>query len=131
MKTTLTIQDESLTGQILNQIALEIENELITVADLIKARVTKEVEEHNKSLGEYYKGFIQPTEAEQTLNGYKLKNKKAIDAEKQVYIALDAFQNNSFFILLDDRQAESLEEEIIVNELSNISFVKLTPLVGG
>ena len=131
MKTTLTIQDESLTGQILNQIALEIENELITVADLIKARVTKEVEEHNKKRGEYYKGFIQPTEAEQTLNGYKLKNKKAIDAEKQVYIALDAFQNNSFFILLDDRQAESLEEEIIVNELSNISFVKLTPLVGG
>ena len=131
MKTTLTIQDESLTGQILNHIALEIEKELITVEDLIKARVTKEVEEHNKSLGDYYKGFIQPTEAEQTLNGYRLKHKKAIDVEKQIYIALNAFQSNAFFILLDDRQAESLEEEILVNKLSNVSFVKLTPLVGG
>ena len=131
MKTTLNIQDESLTGQIINRIILEIETELITVEDLIKARVTKEVEDHNKSLQEYYKGFIQPTEAEQTLNGYKLRNKKLIDVEKQIYTALNAFQSNAFFILLDDRQAESLEEEILVNKLSNVSFVKLTPLVGG
>lgn len=131
MKRTLNIQDESLSGKILNQIALEIESEISTVAELITARVNQEVEDYNRSLSGSYKGFIQPSEAEQTLNGYKLTTKKAIDAEKQVYVALNAFQNNAFFILIDNRQVESLEEEILVNEMSNISFVKLTPLVGG
>lgn len=128
---TLTLKDESLTGDILNEILIQIEKERITVADLIEVRVRQEVESYNQKSSEYFQGLVQPSEAEQTLNGFKVKEKRKIDAEKQTYIALNAFQQNAFFVLIDNSQAESLEQEILVSDKTDVSFVKLTPLVGG
>jgi len=127
----LLIKDETFTGDILNQIEIEIANELTTVKDIIAGRVTSEVERYNNKSTEYFQGLIQPTDTEKALNGYKFKKRRLIDAEKQVYVALNQFQNNGYFILIDDIQAESLEQEVLVGKDTQVSFVKLTALVGG
>lgn len=127
----LLIKDETFTGDILNKIEIEVANELITVKDIIAGRVTAEVNRYNNKSTEYFQGLIQPSNTEKTLNGYKLKKKRTIDAEKQVYIALDSFQNNGYFVLIDNIQAESLDQEVLLAKDTNVSFVKLTPLVGG
>ena len=127
----ILIKDESATGKILNEIMIAVENELTTVKEIIEARVHAEVEAYNQKLPEYFKGLVQPSDAERTLNGYKLRTPRKIDPEKQVYIALDAFQKNGYFILIDDQQAETLEQEILVGADTSVSFVQLTPLVGG
>ena len=127
----LTLKDATFTGDILNRIQISVENERTTVKDLISARVEAEVEEYNEKSPEYFRGLVQPTEAEETLNGFKFKKRKVIDVEKQILIALDAFQKNGFFILIDDQQAESLEQEILVGPKTEVYFVKLTQLVGG
>jgi len=127
----LTLKDATFTGDILNRIQISVENERTTVKDLISARVEAEVEEYNEKSPEYFRGLVQPTEAEETLNGFKFKKRKVIDVEKQILIALDAFQKNGFFILIDDQQAESLEQEILVGPKTEVHFVKLTQLVGG
>jgi hypothetical protein len=54
-------------------------------------RVLNEVNEYNKKLPAYFNGLVEPTDAEKTLNGYKIKANKIIDGEKQVYVALNAF----------------------------------------
>ncbi|WP_291787790.1 hypothetical protein [Maribacter sp.] len=46
-------------------------------------------------------------------------------------VALDAFQKNGYFILIDNKQAEDLEQEVLVSKTTEIAFVKLTQLVGG
>ncbi|MCI5058940.1 MAG: hypothetical protein MRY83_22695 [Flavobacteriales bacterium] len=127
----LTIKDESPTGTILNEIQIAIATEHCTLKDLISARVSKEVEVYNNKVPEYYNGLVQPSDSEKTLNGFKLKSRKKIDAEQQVYTALEAFLQNAFFVLVDDEQITELDQEIFVNKESNISFMKLTPLVGG
>jgi len=127
----ILIKDESATGKILNEIMIAVENELTTVKEIIEARVYAEVEAYNQKLPEYFKGLVQPSDAERTLNGYKLNAPRKIDPEKQVYVALDAFQKNGYFILIDDQQAETLEQEILVGADTSVSFVQLTPLVGG
>lgn len=128
----ITLNDTTLTGDILNQITIAVQNERTKVKELIAARVESEVKAYNDKLPEYFKGLIQPTNAEKTLNGYKLKDrKKKIDVEKQVLIALDAFQKNGYFVLIDDHQVEDLEQEILVSKATEINFVKLTQLVGG
>jgi hypothetical protein len=66
-----------------------------------------------------------------TLNGYKLRGQKEIDWEQQFQRALQAFERNGFFVLVGDKQAMKLEEEFDVKVDTEISFVKLTPLVGG
>jgi hypothetical protein len=127
----LTITDETFTGKVLNELTIEFDTDLVSVKDIITMRVEKEVERYNQKLPEYFNGLIEPTDAEKTLNGYKLKANKIIDAEKQVYIALNAFQKNGYFVLIDNIQCEELEQKITIKQNTTISFIKLTPLVGG
>lgn len=127
----ITIKDETFSGKILQEISLEFATDIVTVQDIITNRVLNEVESYNNKLPEYFNGLIEPSDAEKTLNGYKLKPKKVIDAEKQVYVALDAFQRNVFFVLVDNLQSESLEQQVELRKNTTVSFIKLTPLVGG
>lgn len=127
----LTIKDQTLSGDILNEIRIQVENERTTLKDIITARVLAEVDTHNNSKNEYFKGLIQPNDTEKTLNGFKIKKRKVIDGEQQVYVALDAFLKNGFFVIVDDEQVTDYNKEILVNSKTTISFLKLTPLVGG
>ncbi len=127
----ISIKDETATGKVINEISISVSNELITVKDIIEARVIAEVEAYNNKMPEMYKGLVQPLDAEVALNGYKIKDRKRVDAEKQVYTALNAFQKNGFFVLIDNKQAEDLDERVMLKAGATVSFVKLTPLVGG
>ncbi|MBO9562817.1 MAG: hypothetical protein J7621_08595 [Niastella sp.] len=131
MPVTVIIRDETAGGKILTEIPITLNSELTTVKEIILARLQVEVEAYNEKLPEYFMGLVQPSDAEQTLNGYRLKERRKVDLEKQCFIALDAFKKNGYFVLIDDIQAESLEQMISINNNTNISFVKLTPLVGG
>jgi tRNA splicing ligase len=128
----ITIKDETFGGKVLRELDLNFRTESVTVREIISERVLQEVESYNSKLPEYFNGLVEPSDAEKTLNGYKLhNNKKLIDGEKQVYTALDAFQKNGFFVLIDNTQAETLEQQVQLKFDTSISFVKLTPLVGG
>jgi len=128
---TLSIRDENFAGKVLNEVLVGFSTEAVIIKDIIEARVRAEVDAYNRKLPDYFNGLIEPTDAEKTLNGYKLRSKKPIDAEKQVYVALDAFQKNGFFVLVDNQQCTSLEQQVTLTADRQISFVKLTPLVGG
>ena len=129
----LTIQDETATGNILSRLELEISQEMLTARELITQRVQQEVAAYNDQQTGVYRGLVQPIDSERLLNGdtYRLRHTKRIDAEQQVYRALEAFQTNGFFLLVNDRQVETLDEEIWLGEGATASFLKLTPLVGG
>ena len=129
----LTIQDETATGSVLHRLELKISQEMLTVRELIARRVHDEVAAYNAGQAGVFRGLIQPTDSERLLNGdtYRLRTAKRIDAEEQVYRALEAFQTNGFFLLVNDRQVESLDEEIWLGAGATASFLKLTPLVGG
>jgi len=128
---TVTMTDETAGGNIINEIKVSFASELATVKDIIAARVLAEVETYNEQMPTYFKGLVQPSNAELTLNGYQMKEKRKVDPEKQVYTALEAFNKNGYFVLIDNLQAESLEQMIVINNKTTISFIKLTPLVGG
>ncbi|EEF60741.1 hypothetical protein [Pedosphaera parvula] len=131
MPTTLTIHDETTSGKRTNSLTLDFLTERITVRELIRGRIYEEVQDYNLKAPEYFQGLVEPAEAEKVLNGYKLKRRRKIDWEEQYQKALEAFQRNGFFILIGDRQAESLDEEFEVKVETEVSFVKLMPLVGG
>jgi hypothetical protein len=131
MAATLTVRDETAGGKTVNELTLDILTEKLTVRELIRSRVYQEVQDYNRKGLEHFRGLVQPSGAEQTLNGYKLKTRREIDWKKQFELACDAFERNGFFILVDEHQAESLDEEIVLEAGTQVSFVKLTPLVGG
>jgi hypothetical protein len=131
MPTTLTIHDETSSGQKTNTFTLACLTEKMSVREVIRARIYQEVQDYNQKEPEYFRGLVEPSAAERVLNGYKVRAKRKIDWEEQYKRALEAFDRNGFFVLVGNRQAESLDEEFEVKVDTEVSFVKLVPLVGG
>ncbi|MBL8293687.1 MAG: hypothetical protein JNN08_17710 [Bryobacterales bacterium] len=131
----LAVRDETAAGQSLYEVAIEFLTERITVKDLVRERVRQEVQYFNRKSGEEFQGLVQPTGAEVVLNGrttaFRMQEHRRLDVDEQVQRALEGFTNNSYFILINDNQAESLDQEVSISPQTRISFVKLTPLVGG
>lgn len=132
----LCIRDETASGQSLHEISIDFLTEQITVRELIRERVHHEVKEFNRRQGELvFNGLVQPEQAELVLNGnrpaYRFKHHQPVDWEVQVERALDGFASNSFFVLIDDKQAGGLDETFSIGPDTRISFIKLVPLVGG
>jgi hypothetical protein len=131
MPTTVKVRDKSTAGGSLHEFALEILTERITVRELIRSRVYQEVQDYNQKQPEIFCGLVQPTDAEATLNGFKLKKRRPIDWKKQFDKAIEAFESNRILILVDDKQVDSLDQEIEVKPGTEVSFLRLTMLVGG
>ncbi len=128
---TVLIKDQTIGGDGINSINLEFENEIITVKDLIISRVQKEVEIYNSKAATPYAGLVIPDQVEKFLNSKTKTKRKEVDFEKQSYIALDGFITNQFFVIINDKQAEDLEEKVNLSIIKEVEFIKLTPLVGG
>jgi hypothetical protein len=132
MTNQLQISDASTLGGAVSPVmVLDFLVERITVRELIRSRVYQEVKDYNTQQPEYFRGLVQPTAAEQTLNGYRLKQRRQIDWEQQFELALRAFEGNGFILLVDDQQMDDLEAEIVVSPETIVTFLKLVALVGG
>lgn len=131
MAATLTIRDESLGGDTLREWALEVLTERLTVRELIRSRVYQEVQDYNARQGPVFQGLIQPSDAEKDLNGWKLKKPRLLDWKRQFDRAVEAFERNQILVLINDRQAEALDEEFAIEPRTRVTFLRLTLLVGG
>jgi len=129
---TVQIVDETLGSRTAPHTwTLEFPSETVTVREFIRRRIYEEVLEHNSKSLERFQGLVQPEESERVLNGEKGKAGRKLDWEAQYARALEAFRENGFFVLLEDRQAESLDEEFVLTDGSSVTFLKLVALVGG
>jgi hypothetical protein len=136
MSVTLTVRDETFSGDVYHEVPLQLPAERLTVRELIRERVYQEVQDFNRDRdARVFQGLVQPTDTERVLNGnraeYRLKAHREIQWKPQFENALDAFHRGRFLVLIDDKQAESLDQDFVVGPGTQVSFVKLTPLVGG
>ena len=130
----------------LDTVLLEIATERITVAELIRRTVEEQIstmllkqrmerEAVQRALARQY---LTPEEiAAQAQQGrVRLPSRlpsavREIDPGVEVQRALDAFTRHHFYIFIQDRQVESLEEELSFTEQNSVTFLRLMPLVGG
>jgi len=133
MTETITLYDETLAGERTPALRLSLLSSRITLRELLRRRIYEEVQEFNAAPPEtQFRGLVTPTPVEAALNGVKpAPAKRRIDWEAQYEKALTAFARNGFFVLVGDRQVESLDEEIQLKVDTEVSFVKLVALVGG
>ncbi len=127
----LTFVDETTAGERAEAWGLEITEERLTLREVIRRRVFQEVAEYHAAQPGVFRGLVQPTDTERTLNGYALKTPRRIDPERQFERAVEAFGRNGFLVLIGDRQVEELDEEIELRLGVEVTFLKLVPLVGG
>ena len=129
MAVSLTILDETTGGDRHSAGAFQFETATTTLRDLIRLRVQQEVERFNLSPSPVFRGLVQPEETERILNG--VRERRPIDWEKQFERAIRAFAGNSLVVLVDGRQIVELDESIHLTPQTEVTFLKLVPLVGG
>jgi hypothetical protein len=125
------ILDEAASGEKFGTHKVQISTDKLTLRDLIQQRIRQEVEEFNCNQSDVFCGLIQPTDTERVLNGYRLKTRRQLNWENQYAKALEAFEKNGFFVIVDGQQIEELDEVFPLRETSEVHFLKLVPLVGG
>ena len=131
MTLTLTVRDETTTGEKTGELTLDFLTERVTVRELIRSRVYQEVKDFNTRRPGLYRGLVQPREAEAELGGYRVRSGQELDWREQFDAALGAFERGRVLILAGGRQVESLEDEVVVGPDAEATFLKLVPLVGG
>jgi hypothetical protein len=110
---------------------LQVVEPVLTAREILRRRVFEEVSRFNATQGQIFQGLVQPNDTERALNGYKLKKPRQLDWHDQFDKALQAFDKQRFLMLVGDRQVESLDEELMLGVETEITFLKLVPLVGG
>ena len=133
MQTTLTIRDETTAniGKADYVITLRLSSTRLTARDLIRERVRQEVEDFNRKQSDLYHGLVQPTDTERTLNGFRFRERRSLDWQEQFAKAIEGFERNAFILLVDDSQVDDLDHVIPISPQTQVTFVKLVPLVGG
>lgn len=132
MSATLLVRDETLDGRSLGEWSLDVLTERLTVRELVRSRVYQEVQGHNLTKSDTFRGLVQPSPEEEQFNGPTAKRSfRPIDWKKQYETATEAFETGRILILVDDKQAESLDEEFDVRPGTAVTFLRLTLLVGG
>lgn len=131
----ITIQEETFVGKVLNKIALDVNQETVTIGELIRLKVEHTVTQHNATIEAENDQESTQNAVETVLNRnqaqtYAFKRELA-DPETETYRAWEAFKTNQLIVLIDNSQAESLEQEVLLNQDTVASFLKLTQLVGG
>jgi len=133
MSTTLTIKDESIYSSFGDRYVfkLSLKTDRLTVRELIRARVEREVAEYNTRRSDKLYGLLQARETEQAQNNARPRKFQSLDWQEQFDKAVQAFQRNGFIILVDQQQVESLDTWIEVKPETEVTFLKLVALVGG
>jgi hypothetical protein len=129
MALRLSIVDETTAGERHASGALELDVAGVTVREILRLRVQQEVNRFNQSQSEVFRGLVQPEETERILNG--IRERRPIQWERQLEKAVAAFESNSLLVLVDDRHITQLDEQVRLTERSNVTFLRLVPLVGG
>ena len=128
MQAVITFIDEHI-GGVLHTLEVETDVVIHTLRDVIALRVAEEVRRYNAQEPTSPYGFaVSETEAQ--LNG-KRRTLKPEDAEKQTYIAFDAFLKHRYFVIVNDTQVENLDARVVLGPRATVSFFRLTQLVGG
>lgn len=131
MPATVVVRDESLSGEVTNELSLEFESRSVSVRELIRARVYQEVSDYNAGVSTSFRGLVQPQGSTVVRDGYLLKERRSIDWNEQFAKALEAFQAGRIIVIAGERQVETLEEEVGIDSGCSVSFLRLVPLVGG
>lgn len=127
----VTVHDETSLGETTGELTLEFLTERVTAREVIRSRVYQEVTEYNARQAGLFRGLVQPRDAEQTREGFRLRTPRRIDWKEQFDAALASFAKNRFLLLVDNQQVTDLDAEIELHHDTSVSFLRLVPLIGG
>ncbi|MGF1723148.1 hypothetical protein [Photobacterium nomapromontoriensis] len=125
MKFPLIIEQRKGDNTVLAVVHIHLTDKLVSLKQLIELKVKAEITAklHEAQRGQDAKEWRLNTHAKTSTVQY--------DIDTEVNRAVEHFQRNGFFVLIDGKQITDLNQLIIWREGLNITFLQLVPLIGG
>jgi len=124
---TISIVDAALSGE-RRAWSFDTGDERMPLREIIRWRVREEVAARKLRLSAV---LPQPSPTERTLNGPRAARAPTIDLETEYARALDAVASRQVVVLVNDAQIDDLDTLIETDAGCEVTFLRLTPLVGG
>src|SRR5690242_10271752 len=118
MGITLTVYDERAPGRPIGSLTLANLPSPITLRDLIRTRVREEVALANSLPVGALRMLVQPVE------------QRRLDWREHAAVTEQAFFENGFLVVVDDRRIEDLDEELDLDADSDVRFLRPPRFVG-
>lgn len=126
----------------LSNVVLELLSESITVAELIARTVEEQIQEaYSKQLDQdqirqaLNRQYFTQEDIDQQIahdgSVRKARRDPMLQIPQEIQRAQNAFDRNIFLLVVDGQQATELNEMLHLKATSKITFLRLTPLVGG
>lgn len=64
-------------------------------------------------------------------SGGREDERQFVDADESVKVALQAFEDGLYYVLINDDQKASLNDSFLVNSATRVTFLRLVALAGG
>ena len=112
----LVVRDETMAGRTIDEWELPDLADRITARELVRLRVRDEVARFRAAPAGTFRGLL---------------SEPSLSWEEQADLAVDGFAHNAFVMIAGSRQVEDLDEVIDLERARLVSFIRLTPLVGG
>lgn len=131
MPTTLIIHDEDVRGNRFHTLRVPVNQESISVEEIIKARIETEIKKFNIQRPVCFFSLVQPQDSEVTPRGFRLKEHRVIDWQVQLDAALNAFKKNKFLVSANEKDYKKLDDQIDLRSSNEITFVKFMDIIAG
>lgn len=109
------MRDQSRAGHVLGGARIADLPEVVSVRDVLRARIRGEVAAYNADPGPVFRGLVQPADAVRHSAGFRMREPRTIDAELLIAAAEEATVRGLLQLRLGDRAAD-LDEMITTAE---------------
>jgi hypothetical protein len=134
--TEISLRLKRLGKKRIHTIPYRVSTEVKTLADLIRAAVTNEVERFNSARTDpKLFAFLTPSDIQAQSQDGKVgfgdvANTDEADLAQALEVALQAHIDGIFLVFIDDDEVRSLDDEITLTEGNEVTFLRMTFLTG-
>lgn len=125
----VTVRDESSGGHVLGGARIDGLDERVTLRDLLRIRVVREVADYNRDPGKLFRGLVQPPDAIALSGGFRMHTPRRLDAEQLVRAAQEAVRRGLLHARVGDREVHDLDAELDLRDVEEVVLVKQRPVV--
>lgn len=126
---SLVVRDESHAGHILGGAVIDGLASLVTLRELLRIRVTREVEDYNADPGDVFRGLVQPADSIAVSDGFRMRSPRTLDPDHHVRAAEEAVRRGLLHAQIGDTDVGDLDDELDLRGVEELVLVKRRPVV--
>lgn len=123
------VRDQSRAGHVLGGAVIEGLAGRVTLRDVLRVRVTGEVEEYNRDPGEVFRGLVQPHDSIAVSGGYRMRSPRRLDPAHHLRVAEEAVRRHLLHARVGDRDVHDLDAALDLAGDDEVVLIKQRPLV--